>query len=220
MGTLKSKLLAGLLLLMVLATSAAMAEPSSEMMDAVKDLQHRWEVIKYNMAKDKQEDAFAALAKDARRVSEQYSEKAEPLVWEGIILSTYAGAKGGLGALSIVKTARERLQQAAEIDPDVLDGSIYTSLGSLYYQVPGWPIGFGNDDKARKYLEKAIQINPNGIDANYFYGDFLYEEGEYEQALQVLNKALQAPARQGRELADNGRRKEIAAKIADVKRML
>lgn len=220
MGMLKSKFITGLFVLMVLATGTTMAEPSSQMMDAVKDLQHRWEVIKYSMAEDKQEDAFAALAKDARRVSEQYPGKAEPLVWEGIILSTYAGAKGGLGALGIVKTARERLQQAEKLDPNALEGSIYTSLGSLYYQVPGWPIGFGSDDKARKYLEKAITMNPDGIDANYFYGDFLYEEGEYEQALQVLNKALQAPARQGRELADSGRRKEIQAKIEDVKRML
>lgn len=89
-------------------------------MDAVRNLQHCWEVIKYNMAENKQEDAFAELAKDARRVSEQYPGKAEPLVWEGIILSTYTGAKGGLGALSIVKTTRERLQQAETKDPNVL----------------------------------------------------------------------------------------------------
>lgn len=94
------------------------------------------------------------------------------------------------------------------------------SLGNLYYQVPGWPIGFGNDKKARDYLEKALQINPNGIEPNYFYGEFLYQEGEYEKALQVLNKAMNAPARLGRELSDAGQRKEIAAKIEDVKRQL
>ncbi|MGD8560519.1 MAG: hypothetical protein PVF34_08275 [Gammaproteobacteria bacterium] len=216
----KSKLIVGLFSLMLLASASAWADPSQEVMDAVKDLQHRWENIKYNMAEDKQEDAFAELAKEARKVSEKYAGQAEPLVWEGIILSTYAGAKGGLGALNIVEDARERLQQAEKIDPNALQGSIYTSLGSLYYQVPGWPIGFGSDKKARKYLEKAVQMNPDGIDPNFFYGDFLYEEGEYEQALQVLNKAMQAPARPGRELADSGRRKEVAAKIEDVKRQL
>ena len=216
----KLKLLTGFLVLMILVSGGAVAAPSPEAMEAVKDLQHRWEMVKYNTAEDKQEDAFAALAKDARAVSEKYAGQAEPLVWEAIILSTYAGVKGGLGALNLVEQARDLLLRAEKIDANALNGSIYTSLGSLYYQVPGWPIGFGSDKKARKYLEKALQLNPDGIDSNYFYGDFLYEEGDYEKALQVLNKAMHAPTRLGREVADAGRRKEIAAKIADVKRQL
>jgi hypothetical protein len=56
------------------------------------------------------------------------------------------------------------------IDPRALQGSAYTSLGSLYYQVPGWPIGFGDDKRAEAMLLKALEINPDGIDPNYFYG--------------------------------------------------
>ncbi len=71
-----------------------------------------------------------------------------------------------------------------------LQGSAYTSLGALYYQVPGWPIAFGNDKKARQLLDKAILVNPGGLDSNYFYGDFLVHEKQYERASVVLNKAL------------------------------
>lgn len=49
-----------------------------------------------------------------------------------------------------MKEAKVLLEQVIEKAPETLDGSAYTSLGSLYYQVPGWPIGFGDDDKAEK----------------------------------------------------------------------
>ena len=112
----------------------------------------------------------------------KYAGRAEPQIWYGIIAASYAGARGGLGALSLAKDAKKALEQALEIDPKALDGSAYTSLGSLYYQVPGWPIGFGNDDKAREMLDKALALNPDGIDSNYFMGDFLYRKGDYAAA--------------------------------------
>jgi hypothetical protein len=70
------------------------------------------------------------------------------LIWEGIINSSWAGAIGGLGALGKVKAAKASLEQAMKLDPNALQGSAYTSLGTLYDQVPGWPIGFGDADKA------------------------------------------------------------------------
>ena len=39
---------------------------------------------------------------------------------------------------------RRALEQALAIDATALEGSAFTTLGSLYYQVPGWPIGFGD----------------------------------------------------------------------------
>ena len=54
---------------------------------------------------------------------------------------------------------------------------LITSLGTLYYKVPGWPIGFGSDKKAREYLAKALDLNPTGIDPNYFMGEFLFDAG-------------------------------------------
>jgi len=112
------------------------------------------------------------------------------------------------------------LLAAEKINPNALNGSIYTSLGSLYYKVPGWPIGFGDKKKAREYLEKALQLNPTGIDPNYFYADFLSGQGEYAKAVEYYKKALAAPARPGREDADAGRRQDVeeGLKTAEKKR--
>ena len=101
-------------------------------------------------------------------------------------------------------------------DPEVLDGSAFTSLGSLYYKVPGWPIGFGDDDKAEEMLKKALAINPTGIDPNYFYGDFLAQDGRQSEAIVYLKKAQQAAPRSQRPLADKGRQQEIANKLKEL----
>jgi tetratricopeptide (TPR) repeat protein len=181
-------------------------------------IQQAWAKVNYETpAGDARKDAFASLEKRAEAFTKQNPSRAEALIWEGIIESSYAGAKGGLGALGLAKEARGNLEAAMKIDPTALDGSAYTSLGTLYYRVPGFPIGFGDHKKARELLKEALKLNPNGIDPNYFYADFLYEEGEYAAALPYLEKATQAPSRPGRELADKGRRAEVAALAAKVK---
>lgn len=180
---------------------------------SILDIQHSWAHINYQLEQEKKDDAFKNLEKQAADLASKYPERAEPLVWEAIVLSTHAGVKGGLGALSMVKKTRALLEQAEKIDPNVLNGSIYTSLGSLYYQVPGWPLSFGDDDKAKEYLLKALSLNPDGIDPNYFYGDFLFRKHHDKEALVALNKALHAPARPDRPIADAGRRKDIQSLI-------
>lgn len=202
-------------------TALAVETQPSPMDQNIYALQREWAHIKYEVSdEDTQETQMEALAAKASQVSATYPNAAEPKIWEAIILSSQAGIKGGLGALSLVEKARNLLLAAEKINPNALDGSIYTSLGSLYYQVPGWPVGFGDDDKARAYLEQARAINPNGIDPNYFYGDFLVEEEEYEKAVQVLEHALQAPTRPNRPVADAGRRQEIQVALEKAKKKL
>lgn len=192
-------------------TEAVIEAPApSPLEQDIAALQHDWAHIKYELTdEDMQERQMEALAKQATAVTAQYPYAAEPKIWEAIILSSQAGIKGGLGALDLVEQARDLLLAAEKIDGNALDGSAYTSLGSLYYKVPGWPLGFGDSSKARAYLEQARAINPSGIDPNYFYGDFLIEQGEYQKAIQMLEQALQAPPRPNRPVADAGRRKEI-----------
>ena len=184
--------------------------------DAVAELQREWEVIRYQAPQPERQKRFEALAAKARQASEANPGRAEPLVWEGIIVSSLAGEKGGLGALSLVKQAKALYEQAIQINPNALDGSAYNSLGVLYYKVPGWPVGFGDKDKARELLQKALALNPKGIDPNFFYAEYLVETKHADQAVAYLEKALQAPPRPGRQLADQGRREEVRALMEKV----
>ena len=193
------------IMLLVPFTSASATGLSAD----IASLQHEWARIKYQTSENLQEAQFEALAKTAETITARYPNRAEPLIWEGIILSTWAGSKGGLGALSLVKQSRDRLEAALVINPAALDGSAYTSLGTLYFKVPGWPIGFGDDEKAEEMLTKALGINPDGIDPNFFYGEFLLEEERYQESVKALNQALQAAPRPERKIADAGRKSEI-----------
>lgn len=179
-------------------------------------LQARWAEINYQVADKEREAAFAGLQEEAEQALAQAPDSPELLIWRGIILSSRAGAKGGLGALDLVKQARASLEAALSVDPAALDGSAYTSLGSLYYQVPGWPIGFGSSEKAEEMLREALAINPDGIDPNYFYGDYLFRQKRYDEARSALLHALAAGDRPGREAADEGRREEIRMLLAKV----
>ena len=190
----------------------------------VFQLKKTWEQLKYKTPLNEQEKGFEALLAQSEKVTAQYPDNAEPLVWQGIIEGTFAGVRNGirgqLAALSLVKDAKKHFEQAIKIDSKGSNGSAYTSLGSLYHQVPPWPIAYGDNDTAREMLLKGLEINPDGIDSNYFYGEFLVKRGEFNKASEVLKKALLAAPREGREIADEGRRKEIndlLKKIVDKK---
>ena len=206
--------------LCVAALLSAVSLPSLALTDSgqtsLQLLQSRWAEINYQVPAAQREAEFAKLAAEADTLVRSNPQDAEFYIWRGIILSTYAGAKGGLGALDLVKQSKASLEQAVALDPKALEGSAYTSMGALYYQVPGWPIGFGDDEQAEKLLKQALQLNPNGIDPNYFYGDFLFRQKRYSEAKLALEKAQTATARPGREVADRGRQAEIAALLAKV----
>lgn len=190
----------------LLGTTSARADTLD---DEIALLQHAWAEAFYQTPEAQQSQRFETLAQRAEQTTSRYGGRAEPLVWQAIILSSYAKVKGGLGALSLVKQARELLIAAEKIDPAALDGSVYTSLGSLYAKVPGWPIGFGDKKRARAYLQKALSLNPDGIDPNFFYAELLLDSGDRAGASVYLHKALNAPSRPGREDADAGRRTEV-----------
>lgn len=202
------------------AVPALAADPGFDA--RVESLARGWDHVNFEIPdKGARAAAAAKLAADADSLARQHPDRAEPLVWEAIALSTEAGAKGGLGGLSLAKQAKGLLEKAERINPRALgDGSVYVSLGSLYAQVPGFPVGFGDADKARDYLRKGLAANPSGIDSNFFYGDFLFRQGDWAGAVRALEKSLAAPARPGREIADRGRHAEARALLAKARAKL
>jgi uncharacterized protein HemY len=195
-------------ILLTLATAQAAAA------EDLADLRHAWAEVYYRTPAEQQVAQFARLKDRADALAAQHPDSADVLILKAIILSTYAEAKGSLDALSLVEAARDTALQAARIDEHAVDAGAYTVLGVLYYKVPGWPIGFGSNRKARDYLERARAIAPDAIDVNYFLGDFLLEQGEKKAAKSYLEKALQAPPRPGRADEDAGRRRDIEKDLA------
>jgi tetratricopeptide (TPR) repeat protein len=189
-------------------------------LDDVAQLQKGWAEANYTLKDKAQITAFETLIQQADKAVMTNADSVEVLIWQGVIKASYAGVKGGLGALSLAKSAKVDFEKALKLNDTALEGSSYTNLGVLYYKVPGWPIGFGDDDKAKLFLDKALAIDSEGIENNYFYADYLIDQHQYVQAEAYLLKAQHAPARPNRYLADKGRQTEIALALQNIKLQL
>lgn len=205
------------LLLTASLTCAAALNAAGVSVDSEIDaVQQEWAAATYESPdKRSRKLAFQALIEHAAAVRLAHPREAAAHAWEGIVLSTYAGEVGAMSAMKHAKAAREALHRAEALDPTALDGGIYASLGALYSKVPGGIVGFGDDERAEEYFRKALAVDPGNIDSNFFYGEFLLERGDGDQALVYLARALAAPPIASRPVFDAGRRTEIRALIAE-----
>ncbi len=197
--------------------SSASASNNPAMDAAVRQINDQWAHIRYQVAdRNEQYRQLDVLAGQAAQVSARYPGHAEPLLWQGIVVSEEAARASVLRQLGFARSARDILEKAQSIDPNVADGGVKMSLGVLYYRVPGFPIGFGNTAKARALLEAALKQDPNGLDNNFFYADFLNDEGHPAQAKQYVLRGLQAPLNSAGPVWDAGRRAEMRALLGKI----
>tara|TARA_Y100001934_G_scaffold198143_1_gene233567 strand:- start:1464 stop:2096 length:633 start_codon:yes stop_codon:yes gene_type:complete len=178
--------------------------------DTLLEIQRDWAHVNYDLTGDEQEKAFNVLLHKAEEWVKKQPNSAEAHIWLGITQSSFAGVKGGLGALSLAKKAKKNFEKALRLDENALNGSAMVSLGVLYHKVPGWPLGFGDDDKAKDLILAGLKQSPDGIDSNYFAAEFFYDNKQYDKALSHLHIAQSAAPREDRPLADKGRQLEIA----------
>jgi len=207
--------LIGVAFVVCLTDGPAFASNNKAMDADIHSIELQWEHIKFEETGSPNQFAHIdALARYAAGVAKKYPGRVEPLIWEGIVTSEEAGMASTLSAMGYAKRAREILLAAYKKDPAALDAGAPTSLGVLYYRVPGWPVGFGSNKQARALLAQAVSLAPNGMDANYFYADFLMAQHEYAAAYKVLKHALSLPPQRDRPLWDKNRRAVIKELMA------
>jgi tetratricopeptide (TPR) repeat protein len=209
------------MILCVSNSSAARSADTKSLNADILDIANAWARVKFEVQDTTlQQKQIAALAERASTLIQKYPGRAEPVIWKGVLLSEGASMASEdhsmFSARSMAYEARDTLLQAEKMDPAALEAGAPTSLGVLYYRVPSFPIAFGDTDLARKYFEEAVRNAPNGMDANYFYGDFLYNQRDYAGAQRVWKHALAIPANSERPVWDKGRREVIQENLAKI----
>jgi tetratricopeptide (TPR) repeat protein len=184
---------------LLLLSSQCIAESLN---DSLQSIESEWASIYYGTPKQKQEPAYYRLLDRTINLSRQHPNNAEPIIWEAIVKATNADHQDPVSALEAIHEARDLLMKAIEINPKAMDGSAYVTLGTLYYMAPKWPIGFGDEATAQKMLQTALKINPNGIESNYFYGDFLLSNNDLNEAEKHFKRAIAIPVRTKQFYAD------------------
>jgi len=66
-----------------------------------------------------------------------------------------------LGALGTVKDMEKGFKTAGRLDPAFDYAGADRGLGLLYRDAPGWPLSVGSDKKARKHLQRAVELSPD-----------------------------------------------------------
>lgn len=184
---------------LAMAGSAAKGQFEKDVLAVAND----WARVKYlSRSDDERKGNMELVGAKADDLAQRYPDRPEALIWDGIVTSERASLTWGVTALNLASKARDVLLKAESMNPKAADAGAPTSLGVLYYRVPGFPFGWGDKDKARAYLEEAVKNAPNGRDAHYFYADFLYEQGEYKKAEHELEQGLSSPAHPERPIWD------------------
>jgi tetratricopeptide (TPR) repeat protein len=197
------------------AGGAALASNNKAMDADIHSVELQWEQIKFD--EDGSPSQFThidTLANYTAGLVQKYPDRVEPLIWAGIVTSEEAGMASTFSAMGYANKAKVILEQAYAKDPAALDAGAPTSLGVLYSRVPGFPFGFGDNKKARELLAQAVSLAPNGMDANYFYADFLMSQHDFAAADKVLKHALSLPPQTKRPLWDKNRRAVIRELMA------
>lgn len=198
----------------VLASSAPTAAWAG-MPEEVKAINDGWAHITYEVrGSSTQTKALDKLANQAAQVVRRYPNEPEPLLWQGIVRSEQANRANFFHKLGLATQARDIIARAYALDRHAANGGAAMSLGVLYYKVPGSPVGFGDKARAGKLLREALALDPDGLDANYFMGDYMLDAGNKAAARTYLQKALRAPHDASRPAWDAGRRREVKALLA------
>ena len=183
---------------------------------AMQPLKKEWAEIKYVVSDKQKVSQLESLLKRVDVVAAKHPTEVQPVVWRGTMLSTLASLKSGFSALSSAKKAKKELEIALSRNASAEKGYAHVILGALYSKVPGKPIGFGSKEKAKRHFLTALQMDPDGLDANFFYGEFLLEQGDFVAAKKHLEVAQKSPVNVENKVWDEGRRQEIAKAIAVV----
>lgn len=201
-----------LLIAAALGSTLALAPLAATAYDGeLFSLKNRWEHTVTDMPANQRESTLRSLASEAEKIADQHPNEAEVLIWQGIVLASYARERGGLGALGTAGDARDVLERAIKIDPQGGNGSAYVTLGALYDRAPGRPLGFGNSNTAERMFQRALEIRPDGIDVNYYYAAFLKEQGNTQAAREHAQRAVDGAARDNRQATDEALRRDAQA---------
>jgi hypothetical protein len=63
-------------------------------------------------------------------------------------------------AVFLVNDLLDAFHEARKLDPAIDDAGADRSLGILYHELPGWPLGRGDSEKSVYHLREAVRLAP------------------------------------------------------------
>lgn len=116
-------------------------------------------------------------------------ERVEGYFWGVASLGMYSE---GIGILRSIKEGNkgkfeDMLNKALKIDKTYEGGGPLRTQGRFYARLP-WPMK--DIKKGLKLLDECIALNKKVIRAMYYKAEILFDDGEYQQSKELLNKII------------------------------
>ena len=118
--------------------------------------------------------ADKALAINANEVGALY--------WKAVAIGKLSEESGILNALRMTRPMEQLFLRVIALDENFDSAGAHKALGRMYYKLPGFPISFGNKEKALFHLKRAHTLFPNDIITRAFYAEVLLDMGRVQEA--------------------------------------
>lgn len=161
-----------------------------------KEVEPAW---KYSMALhsfatrfEEQEENKRRLFEQGIEIAKQASQK-DPLCgpcqfWAAIHMAQHGELVGVFKMITSLSEIKERLEQAAQLDPAHAMGGPYRVLGTIYQVLPG--ILGGDSEKAAQYFKQALLVSPNEPINYLAFAKLQSEEGNSASAQEIAREGL------------------------------
>jgi tetratricopeptide (TPR) repeat protein len=160
--------------------------------DSVLNLYNDWQNSSLFSTQDLPKKQLQHFVKRAQQLCKEQADNANACALSGMIQSFYASQVSDLEGLKVAKRARDDLQHALGLDPQVFNGDAYAELAMLYHKTPGWPFSFGSQVMAERLLNKALEVDPHGLMSNLRCGEIWFDQKHYAQAQKCFQAAFAA----------------------------
>jgi hypothetical protein len=164
---------------------------STGLISEIDFLKSQWVVIKQQKPNKLYTNRILNLTKTASQFVLNHPNDPHYLVWEARIYTLAVEKLNKFKGINYAKHARNSLLEATKFSSGIQLGYIYSNLGYLYLIAPKLSLSLKNNSKKYKYLTKGLQLNPEGLESNYYYGLYLLnKKNSIESAQYYLKKAL------------------------------
>ena len=178
-------------------------------------LMQEWDIAQYTSPDDRRRAmALKGLGARIDALPATRAGDVRYLVWRAAVLAAEADATDGPQALFMAARAKRLLEVAARHNPSRETSSVLeATLGALYFNAPGFPLGFGDDAVAESHFVAAVRADPDNPESQFYYGDFLLSQHRDREAAVALRHALDDLPRPGRAIGDTGLTQQIEAEL-------
>lgn len=140
---------------------------------------------------DKEKDTYFKAGVDVGKEAVKASpNSAAAHLWFAANMGAHGVVRGIMSSLFYVKDIEKSGKKALDIEEGYFFGAPARLLGRFYHQAPGFPIGPGDNKKALKLLEKAVQLGPQFFMNHVYLADVLISRYKKADAKKLLQQVV------------------------------